>query len=1250
MKSTLKLNSLNVRGLNNEKKRKVLFQWLKQNFQGIVLLQETHSTEVDEKLWSSEWNNRIIFSHGTNKQCGVAILLDSQYEYNINEIQKDDEGRFLLLDVEINSERYTLINIYAPTKNHTHLQKHFYVNLEKTLGKYIGTNIVIGGDYNVCLNPEIDKCGGLHQAVSDSAKQIANIQESHDLTDVWRSLNENKKRFTWRNMTKKGRVASRLDYWLISSHLLFAVQDTQIEPSIKTDHSMITLSLYLQKSPERGRGFWKINNSLLTDKNYIEIIENFIDNCSEQYHLVNNKALVWDSIKCSIRGLTIEYSVKRTKERNQYVDDLYTQLKHFESKLDSGDNFKDICDTLKREIEQIEEERLKGRIIRSRAQWIEEGEKCSKYFMQLENRNYKSKCITALKNEFNQIIDNQEDILKECYSFYENLYKENITDRDIKNCNYFNNRHNILSEVESNLCESKVSDDECYNSLMQFPNNKTPGSDGLSIEFYKIFWHKISPYLMDSYNYSFEHKLLSIDQRRALLVLIPKGTKDRRLLQNWRPISLLNTDYKILAKVLANRLQNVISSIVSSDQVGYIKGRYIGDNIRTMLDILDITKNKIDPGLLVMIDFQKAFDTISWDFLYKTLNYFNFGPIFIQYIKLLYTNPECSVLNNGFHTKFFKISRGIRQGCPISALLFILCAEIMAIKIREEKHIQGIKLKDKELRITQYADDTCLYINGINSLENVIKIFEDFYRYAGLKLNIDKTKILWLGKTNRVGTINGITIEQSPVKVLGIWICKNYDLMMKTNFDERINKLKSLLNMWSQRQLSIKGKIQIIKVKALPLLLYTCTFLHVPPNILKEIENMLYNFVWNKKHHVKKSTLIQKIASGGLNMPDIAVTIQANKLTFLKRLIDTGTNCNKTAAVILKTNNVEIFLGYKNSTKFLQHLPDFYIQLLDIWYAFHNTTPTNVRDIISENIWYNENILIDNKPIFNSIWYNAGIRVIKDLVTGSRLMKKEELESKYFIQCDLMFYNGIITAIPNTWIKEIKNTSNIETIEISVDVMAIVVDNKMIDIKQVRCNQMYMLAIQRVIERPTCYYKWESSYYYATFDWEIINIIPYQCTSETYLQSLQYKIIHRYFPCKANLHIWKIEDNNKCNYCNEVESLEHYFADCNTLQIFWQRLKAWFLRNFDFVINFKTLDILLGIPNYDKNTDINILNFILLFAKNFIYSCKKNDIPVHFYNFQVKLKTQIEIEEYRCKIYNKEQEFLTKWLLLADTL
>ena len=190
--------------------------------------------------------------------------------------------------------------------------------------------------------------------------------------------------------------------------------------------------------------------------------------------------------------------------------------------------------------------------------------------------------------------------------------------------------------------------------------------------------------------YRFEWERI-LRQRRALLMLIPKGNKDKRLLKNWRPISLLNVDYKIMAKALATRIQKVISSVINSDQVGYIKGRYIGDNIRTILDILEITKKEVDPGLLVMIDFEKEFDTVSWQFLYKTLDYFNFGPIFKHYINLLCTSPECCVTNNGFHTEFFSNPKRNKTGMSnIGIFIYLVCRGISNSNSARTKH-KGIE-------------------------------------------------------------------------------------------------------------------------------------------------------------------------------------------------------------------------------------------------------------------------------------------------------------------------------------------------------------------------------------------------------------------------------------------------------------------------------------------------------------------------------------------------------------------------------
>ena len=171
-----------------------------------------------------------------------------------------------------------------------------------------------------------------------------------------------------------------------------------------------------------------------------------------------------------------------------------------------------------------------------------------------------------------------------------------------------------------------------------------------------------------------------------------------------------------------------------------------------------------------------------------------------------------------------------------------------------------------------------------------------------------------------------------------------------------------------------------------------------------------------------------------------------------------------------------------------------------------------VQEILQEDIWFNSNILIGNKPTYNKEWDEAGIRCIQNLVEGNSLMSQETIKQKYKVTCDILFYNGLRTAIPRSWLAKINDEINLVGIVAnSEQPLTVIIKNNRIDLRRVKCSQVYWSEINKIMERPTCYYKWESEYFYATFDWDLINVIPHECTTETFLQSLQFKIIHRYF-------------------------------------------------------------------------------------------------------------------------------------------
>ena len=295
----------------------------------MIMLQETHTDISVESDWASEYTGKTYFSHGSSNSRGVAILLpqDSKVSICVRSVKNDLSGRILLLDCEIEGNPLLIVSIYAPTKDNVEHQISFLDNLKMLLEDYSDKPMVIGGDFNTYLNPKIDKQGGKAEKSSSYHSNLTTLIEEYSLADIWRLRNKDKLQFTWRSKAHTGLIQSRLDFFLVSLALESEIGNVAIAPSIGTDHSIITMSLNIPNTQKRGNSFWKFNNSLLKDIEYVNSVKKMIQEIIAENYF-NDKTLLWEYTKCRIRSESMIYSSKKAKlkkseEHNIIKNEIY---------------------------------------------------------------------------------------------------------------------------------------------------------------------------------------------------------------------------------------------------------------------------------------------------------------------------------------------------------------------------------------------------------------------------------------------------------------------------------------------------------------------------------------------------------------------------------------------------------------------------------------------------------------------------------------------------------------------------------------------------------------------------------------------------------------------------------------------------------------------------------------------------------------------------------------------------------------
>ena len=1229
--SPFKLYSHNVRGMRDSKKREKLYRRFKDKGD-IIFIQEAHCTASDESVWSSEWIGKSYFSHGTSASKGVMILIKENLCFECLDITQDDEGRFIILRGVINGLNVILCNIYAPNiedEHHKFLIK-FKNELDK-FGQQCDECYILGGDLNFVFDIKLDRYGGNPKLWQKSISTWTEMCEQYDLLDIWRIRHPECKQFTW-HRKRPNLIQSRIDHIHVSDNLQVYVTKTEIIPGICSDHSALLMIIKADSdSSSHGPSYWRFNNKLLEDKSFVSIMRNLIPDVQTECLELKSLRCQWDYMKFCIKEKSRTYSIKKAKEKRAYVELLEQKI----GILSRSPEKVYEREKVQFELDKIYEEKIENLAIQSRCQFYEKGEKNNKYFLNLIKRNKAKSTIRKLqKNE--EVIENKNEILENIKCFYKDLYanKEEVNcDNALLHNLQVRNLVPSISDEDIINCKKEINLEEITDALKGMSANKSPGNDGLTVEFYRAFWPLISEILLNVYKESITCGELTVSQRQSVITLLEKNGKDKLFIENWRPISLINVDTKLFSKCLAYRMKEVLPRIVHENQVAYINGRFIGEGIEVIDGMINYVNECNLPAILLAIDFKKAFDSLHWGFLWTVLDAFHFPVEFINMVKMLYSNIESCVMNAGHSTGYFPIERGVKQGDPISAFLFILAIEILAISVRSDNNIKGIYIEETEIKLSIYADDVTVFLNDLNSANKLVSLLKEFEKVSGLAVNLAKSEAMWLG-SNKGRPDTPLEVKwASTVKITGVYFSTNRDVYYEINYRRVLEKMKVMCNMWRQRNLSLIGKVQIIKTFVVSQLNFITNMIAMPNWVISIANQCMFKFLWNDKpDKIKRKAAILPISEGGLSMPDLSTFVETQRIVWWKRYFCSryhpwklfmSFQLNKFGGVSILTGNVH------NSV--VKQFPAFFREMIESL-KLYNSVNVNISTL-DKCLWYNKDIITRNGKTLdrNDEVSQLGMNSVYDIYdtksgnvyTWDTLLLRG-WKPRMFIQ-----WCSILHCIPSTWKNEVNLTAykRLNFSDVLINVSA---------------KDIYSKLLATKTEKPSSEAHFERLFSLNNIEWKRIYDLPFLVTTESKIREFQLRVTHNLIYCNERLHSINMSQTKECEFCEgHIETLLHLFIQCPRVKIFWTSVKELYLQENEKRYFGKNECMLFGYFE-DVNTTV-AANHIILLGKKFIFDCrtKKDVLSVNI--FQMIIKDVIETERILYKQRQKYNLFIQKW-------
>ena len=871
----IKIVTINIRGL--EPSLSSLATIIHNQHIHIAFIQETYLIKLQSLTQFEQKHNFHLITnmhdedkHNTQQhRQGTAIVINKTLLSHIPSISYFTNiiipKRIQSLTLQIETTQYCFINLYLSSGDkQTRTRKQEIRKLEDHISKIQlnKSKLYILGDFNFVLYKK-DRTG-IHHPLSMDKTYFRNLASQFKLIDIFRHLHPHTTQYT----LIYPNYASRIDRIYTTNTETQNITNFTHLPIIFSDHKQAPcITIKTTNHNKHKSTYWKLNTSILTPDSNKKCINAHIKHKQHSPKPISDPLSWWEKSKSIYKKYLIFLSRRHTHNQNILKKNTETQIQM----ASKNNDFPRILN-LNQKLDKIISYKKKGALIRSRELPLHPLDPPPPNSFAREQSNQRKQQIppTMCATQDTQTQNTTSHIT--LFQFFSQIWNPVYTPPDPSSYLL-----PIKSSIDPQLITLLPSSpliqlQEIKSAISSLNKNAAPGSDGLPTPFYEACPSTHQP-LVQTLNNSFLQKQLSPSQRLAIVRLIPK-IKSPTSAKDWRPISLLNTDYKILSSIIANRLKPILNSIISPNQHCGLPKRQIFHSHLNIKSSIDYVSDCPQPLAILQIDFYKAFDSLSHSFLLSTAEALGIPTYLITWIKICLTNLSSRLIINKTQTNPIPVKCGIRQGCPLSMLLFILGIEPLTRKILSNNKIKGISIGKNKLIVNHYADDLTIFVSDPSSFPEIATTLSEFSKYSGLKINLQKTKLLSNSTilSNEFQKSFPQGIIQSTSKILGLHFSfdpSSDDLNWKKVLSTTSYLYSSILNHHD----SLHSKVISINLHILPQILFVARIFPPKPSLIKSLNKQLFKYIWNLSpfEPIKRSTLYLPKNDGGISLPSLGI-------------------------------------------------------------------------------------------------------------------------------------------------------------------------------------------------------------------------------------------------------------------------------------------------------------------------------------------------------------------------------------------